>query len=158
MKRLSSWLLMMFSFIFWGFRVAVLLSAQLGNVFIVEPLNANLEVWLLFLTFVLLLFMIKRNLIASVIYLGEYAIYFGVDLFEKISTFSSQETVGMEMYITMFVSAIAMVLAILQLVDIIIDKSNKGNEKDKKTDWFYTNKKYDRELDERADKNNYRTL
>ena len=35
---------------------------------------------------------------------------------------------------------------------------DKNNPKDKKTDWFYTNEQYDRQLDERADKNNYRTL
>jgi len=29
---------------------------------------------------------------------------------------------------------------------------------DKQTDWFYKNKEYDRKLDERADKNQYRTL
>ena len=31
-------------------------------------------------------------------------------------------------------------------------------QKDKKTDWFYGDEKYDRKMDERADKNNYRTL
>lgn len=28
----------------------------------------------------------------------------------------------------------------------------------KKTDWFYKNEEFDRKLDDRADKNNYRTL
>ena len=32
-----------------------------------------------------------------------------------------------------------------------------GTSEDKKTVWFYGNKEYDRQLDERADKNNYRT-
>ena len=34
----------------------------------------------------------------------------------------------------------------------------KNNPKDKKTDWFYDNEQFDRKLDERADKNNYRTM
>ena len=29
---------------------------------------------------------------------------------------------------------------------------------DKKTDWFYKNEQFDRKMDDRADKNNYRTL
>ena len=45
-----------------------------------------------------------------------------------------------------------------ELFDLIIDKSRKANPKDKKTDWFYKNEQFDRKLDERADKNNYRTL
>ena len=38
------------------------------------------------------------------------------------------------------------------------DKNRKAHPKDKKTDWFYKNEQYDRKLDERADKNNYRTM
>ena len=51
-----------------------------------------------------------------------------------------------------------MVLAIAVLLDLLVDKNRKLNPKDKKTDWFYKNEEYDRKLDDRADKNNYRTL
>ena len=41
---------------------------------------------------------------------------------------------------------------------MLLDKNRVNNPKDKKTDWFYKGEQYDRQLDERADKNNYRTL
>ena len=44
------------------------------------------------------------------------------------------------------------------LLDLLLDKNRKENPKDKKTDWFYKNEEFDRKLDDRADKNNYRTM
>ena len=44
------------------------------------------------------------------------------------------------------------------LLDLLMDKNRKNHPKDKKTDWFYDNEQFDRKMDERADKNNYRTL
>ena len=51
---------------------------------------------------------------------------------------------------------LGIILAFAVLVDLAVDKGRKP--KDKKTDWFYANEQYDRQLDDRADKNNYRTL
>ena len=45
-----------------------------------------------------------------------------------------------------------------KLLLYLFDKNRKANPKDKKTDWFYNNKDFDREKDDRADTNNYRTL
>ena len=64
----------------------------------------------------------------------------------------------MEMYMTTFFELIGLGLAIAALFDVLLDKNRKAHPTDKKTDWFYKNKDYDRKLDERADKNNYRTL
>ena len=58
----------------------------------------------------------------------------------------------------LFVSMVGIILPVAVMLDLIADKNRKAHPKDKKTDWFYTNQKFDRELDERADKNNYRTL
>ena len=57
-----------------------------------------------------------------------------------------------------FISLIGVILPIAVLFDLKIDKNRKANPVDKKTDWYYKDEKYDREMDERADKNNYRTL
>ena len=59
---------------------------------------------------------------------------------------------------TMFISLIAIALPSIALFDILLDRNRMKNPVDKKTDWFYKNEQYDRKLDERADKNNYRTL
>ena len=61
-------------------------------------------------------------------------------------------------YTNLFMSVIGMILAIAVMIDLLADKNRKNNPKDKKTDWFYKNEQYDRKLDDRADKNNYRTL
>ena len=53
------------------------------------------------------------------------------------------------------VDFIAIILAAAVVLNIIISKTRKVSNK-KGTDWFYQGEKYDRELDERADKNNYR--
>ena len=56
------------------------------------------------------------------------------------------------------ISIIGIILPIAVLADLLLDKGRKANPKDKKTDWFYNNEQFDRKLDERSDKNNYRTL
>ena len=61
-------------------------------------------------------------------------------------------------FINLFVSFIGVILPIAVLLDMLVDKGRKNHPKDKKTDWFYTNEQFDRKLDDRADKNNYRTL
>ena len=55
-------------------------------------------------------------------------------------------------------SFLAIIIALAVLIDLLLDKNRKNNPKDKKTDWFYNNEEFDRKVDERADKNNYRTM
>ncbi|MNL70889.1 hypothetical protein D3C87_1959530 [compost metagenome] len=56
------------------------------------------------------------------------------------------------------VYAIAIIIPTAVMMDILVDKGRKLNPVDKKTDWFYKNEEFDRKMDERSDKNNYRTL
>ena len=65
---------------------------------------------------------------------------------------------SLTIYTNTFASLIGMIIPIAVLLDLLLDKNRKNNPKDKKTDWFYNNKDFDRKLDDRADKNNYRTL
>ena len=58
----------------------------------------------------------------------------------------------------MIFSMLGIIIALAVLIDLLLDKNRKANPKDKKTDWFYKNEQFDRELDDRADKNNYRTM
>ena len=60
--------------------------------------------------------------------------------------------------LSVMVSIIGIVLPVAVLLDMLADKARKANPVDKKTDWFYKNENFDRQYDERADKNNYRTL
>ena len=67
-------------------------------------------------------------------------------------------TASLELYMDMFIALIGVAIPIAAFFDVLLDKSRKANPVDKQTDWFYKNKDYDRKLDERADKNQYRTL
>ena len=92
------------------------------------------------------------------LYLALYGIYFGGDLTEKLRIITSGETLTMDQMACGFFSLIGIILALAVLIDLLFDKGRKIHPVDKKTDWFYKNEQFDRELDDRADKNNYRTL
>ena len=53
-------------------------------------------------------------------------------------------------------SFVAIILAISILLDLLINRDRHQSSDNKDTFWFYKNDKYDRQLDERADKNHYR--
>ena len=95
-------------------------------------------------------------MIGAIIYFLSYLAYFGTDLINQIMPVFTGGQAEITNYMGAFTSFLGIVLAFAVLVDLSIDKGRKP--KDKKTDWFYTNEQYDRQLDDRADKNNYRTL
>lgn len=156
MKNLSSYLIVIFMIMYWAFRIIVAATGSMGLDFFVKPIDNNIEIALLFIVLICVPFIFKRKLIGAIIYLVSYGWYFGRGLLENVMRIINNETLTMQTYTDMFFSLIAIALPIVALFDILFDKSRKNNPVDKKTDWFYKNKQYDRELDERADKNNYR--
>lgn len=159
MKNLSSWLICIFVIMFWLFRVIVAITGSMGLDFVVKPIDNNIEIALLFIVLICVPFIFKRKLIGAIVYLICYGWYFGRGLVENVmQMINSEVTLSMQTYTEMFFSLIAVALPLLVLFDILFDKNRTKNPVDKKTDWFYKNEQYDRELDERADKNNYRTL
>lgn len=65
-------------------------------------------------------------------------------------------TLELSMYMTVFFEFIGLIIPLAALFDVLLDRNRKEHPVDKKTDWFYKNKDFDRKLDDRADKNNYR--
>ena len=61
MKSLSSWLIAMFAFMFWGFRVVATVLYSMGTEFIAEPIDITFEIILLFVTFICICFITKRK-------------------------------------------------------------------------------------------------
>lgn len=53
-------------------------------------------------------------------------------------------------------SFVGMVIPIAVFLNMLVDKNRMAHPVDKKTDWFYKNKEFDRKLDERVDQNQYR--
>lgn len=157
MKNFSSWLIAMFAFMFWGFRLLGTVLYSIGNEFMFVPSNMAMEIALLFITFICICFMIKRKLIAAIIYLIAHFMYYGPTFITHFMQLIDN-TLDTTLYMGMLFEFFALVLSLAALFDVLLDKNRKAHPTDKKTDWFYKNKDYDRKLDERADKNNYRTL
>ena len=163
MKNFSTWLIVMFMAMFWAFRIIVAVTYELGADFGgIEPLNQTLEIILLFVVLACMLLIIKRKMVGALIYLLGYGMYFGTNLMTGITTLitanSDMNMSNAGMYLNTFIALIGIIIPVAVLFDLLLDKNRKANPKDKKTDWFYKNEQFDREMDDRADKNNYRTL
>lgn len=159
MKNFSTWLLILFMGMFWVFRIIVALMSEISTDFPFTPLNQQMEIILLFVVLLCMILIVKRKVIGALIYLLAYGMYFGVDLLNNVNLIiKAEETIALNTYTNTFLSLIGMVIPIAVLFDLLLDKNRKNNPRDKKTDWFYKNENFDRKMDERADKNNYRTM
>lgn len=150
MESVGDFLCGIFMTMYWLFRLVVTALSYLQIDFIFASTNINAEILLLFLTLICIVCVFKRISIGGIIYFIAYCAYFGPELFTKIQTGITSDTM-----LGVVVDFLAIVLAVAVLLNVILSKTRKINNK-KDTDWFYGEEKYDRQLDERADKNNYR--
>ena len=157
MKKFSTWMVLMLVIMFWVFRILVALFSSFGdgNFLGITPTNETVEIALLFVVLLCMILIVKRKFIGAIIYLIAYGAYFGVDAGNNLLAIMSGKA-PMGNVLGAVLSIIGIILPIAVLLDMIADSARKANPRDKKTDWFYKNEKFDRELDERADKNNYR--
>ena len=163
MKNFSTWMLVMFMAMFWILRIIIAVTYEMGGDFGgIQPFNQTLEIILLFVVLLCMILIVKRKMIGALIYLLSYGMYFGTNLVTGITTLVTADSeinvANIGMYLNTFISLIGIAIPIAILFDLLLDKNRKANPKDKKTDWFYKNEQFDREMDERADKNNYRTM
>ena len=159
MKNFSTWLLACFVAMFWGFRIMVALMAERSSDFIVAPFNLTVEKILLFVVLACFVLIVKRKMVGALIYLLAYGMYFGTDVVNKVtSLFKDSVALSINDYTSLVISLIGIIIPIAVLMDLLVDRNRKEHPSDKKTDWFYKNEEYDRKLDDRADKNNYRTM
>lgn len=158
MKSLSSWLLVMFMAMFWIFRIVVAFQAQYEQDFGgFIAFNMTIEVILLFLTILCMALVLRRNIIGGIIYLGSYGYYFGgYILTNVIPSLVNGEELNMSVLQNAMVAAVGLLIALFVFFDLLIARVRRRDPKDKKTDWYFQNEKYDRKYDERADKNEYR--
>ena len=161
MKNVSSWLLVFFMGMFWMFRIAVTLSSQFGGDFggfIV--FDNTLEIALLFFTLICFILIVKRVILGAILYLVANCLYFGGYIVQNLfpALLSSEGGVDMIVLQNSVVGALGIVLALCTVIDIAVQRIHTKHFSDNKTDWYFNNDKYDRKMDERADKNQYRTL
>lgn len=160
MVSVTSWLLAFFTAIFWLFRIVLTVATQYGNDFggfIV--FNTTMEIAVIFITLACFLLVLRRNIWGGIVYLVSYCIYFGSYIFSSfIPAFISGESLDMVVIQNTIVALLGIILALCTVIDIAVQKTKAKHFTDNKTDWYFNNDKYDRKMDERADKNQYRTL
>lgn len=157
MRNFSTWMILMISIIFWILRIITTYTFSMGMDFMTVPMDLNMEIALLFVALICFVLIVKRKLFGALIYLITYGAYFGMDLLNNVTAIMAGGA-AISDYTTLLFSFAGVVIPIATVFDILLDKNRMAHPTDKKTDWFYKGEKYDRKLDERADKNNYRTM
>lgn len=153
----STMLLIMFAVMFWIFRVVIAIVTQMGVDFLgIISWNLTYEIILIFVTVISLILIGKKKLIGSIVYLISYLLYFGTDILNRVGELTNDGGMTLENTSNVFISFLGIILAITVFSDAIILKARKGKTKKQKTDWFYGNKDFDRQFDERADRNEYK--
>lgn len=145
-----SFLLNFLMMIFVGFRTYAVLEYTKGNSFIVVPYNHKVEIAILFLSVLFIYLIFKRKHAGGILLLGTYIAYYGTVVIKELNAGAQS--------MDLFFSALGILLALLNLLDLIFNNTRLGRASDGKTDWFYKNKEYDRNDDPRQDKNRYRIM
>jgi len=155
MLGIFSYLITIFGMFYWCFRAYVSLMFALGRPFFCEPVNAGLEITMLFISVPCLVFIVKRSLVAATVFFGMYVAYFGQAVYESILQMMEN---GVEIInaSSLFVNILGILIPLLTFLDILLNKNRKGYGGGKKSDIFYKGDKFERNYDERADKNQYK--
>ena len=156
MQKFSTWMVLSLDIVFWIVRIIATYTSAMAIDFMITPINLNTEIMLLFVALLCFVLIAKRKLLGVILYLVSYLGYFGVDLWNNLILTNGQ--ISAANYMNVFFSFIGIALPIFTMLDWLLDKNKQLHPTDKKTDWYYTNQKYDIKKDEREDKNNYRAL
>lgn len=156
-KTMSHYLIIMFMVMLLLFRFIVLFTTVLGIDFPVVASNEKIEIVMLLVTLVCIILFTKTKLSGGIIYLLASLIYYGPEFLKLLPT-ALNGTVSMDMAINVLFLLVELVIPIFAIFILLYDKKQEINPVDKKTDFFYKGDQYDRKYDERADKNNYRTM
>ncbi|MBR2290560.1 MAG: hypothetical protein IJ867_08340 [Clostridia bacterium] len=150
-----SYMLTILGIVFWLFRAVITAMYTAGTSFPIEPLNTGWEIALLFASIPCIILVLRRNVIGAALYVAVYVSYFGTALYNSFNHVADPLNVSGQIDIIM--SIIGIVIPVLTFIDVWLNKHRKALfSKKSTTDWYYTNKEYDRQLDERADKNQYK--
>ena len=155
---LISYLITMFAVLFWMFRVVIAVTTSLNVDIGLTPIDLTAEIVMLFVALFCLILIFRRQILGAILYIVSYGWYFGKDILNAVIQVQNGTQLSAMEILNVFIAFIAIILALAILVDITISKTRKGmsTKNNKKTDWFYKNEQFDREFDERADRNNYK--
>ena len=156
-KTMAHYLIVMFMVMLMIFRFVVLFTTVIGIDFPVKSANENIEIGMIVLTLLCIILFTKTKLTGAILYLISSFIYYGPE-FINLVPIAMNGVTSTDMAVQILVLMIELVIPIFALFILIYDKKQEINTVDKKTDFFYKGEQYDRKYDERADKNNYRTM
>lgn len=154
MKTFANWMTVIFMIMFWIFRIITAYFYQTSRTWICTPLNMNIEIVMLFITFICIILVFKRKKVGGFIYVVTTFLYFGADAFKVINPLLDGESFNINIGMSLFISVLAIILSVVVLMDVL--SYNLKSAPNKKTEWFYNNKDLDRKTDNGEDKNNYR--
>ena len=157
MRTMSNYLILMFSIMLFVFRLIVVFTAVLGIEFMVQPISIPYEMILLFIMIISIILMSKNKLSGAIILLVASGAYYGPNLLD-IAKAMSTTAITQEIAIQVLVSIVCILIPFFAFFIIALAKQQERKPVDKKTDFFYKTDAYDIQYDERADKNNYRTM
>lgn len=156
-RSMSHYLIIMFMIMIMIFRFIVLSTTVLGINFPIVSTNEMMEIGIILTSLVCIILFSRTKLIGGIIYLTISCIYYGPEIISSLPTAISG-VISVDEATKIIVAMIEIVVAIFALFILIYDKKQEINPVDKKTDFFYKGDQYDRKYDDRADKNNYRTM
>ena len=141
MQKFSTWMVLSLDIVFWIVRIIATYTSAMAIDFMITPINLNTEIMLLFVALLCFVLIAKRKLLGVILYLVSYLGYFGVDLWNNLILTNGQ--ISAANYMNVFFSFIGIALPIFTMLDWLLDKNKQLHPTDKKTDWYYTNQKYD---------------
>lgn len=155
MRTMENYLIIMLSVILFIFRLIVTITTVLGVDFMIQTINTNYEIILLFITIISIILMTKNKLIGPIIFTAASLAYYGPDLLSRVMVSGA---ISAESATQIVCSVCCLLIPIFSFFLTAVAKAQEKKPVDKKTDFYYKTDRYDRKYDERADRNNYRTL
>ena len=157
-RTMSHYLILMFMVMLLLFRFVVLFTTVLAiEDFPIKCANPSMEMVMIVVTLVCIILFSKTKLTGGVLYLVASWVYYGAELLNMLPALNAG-TISVDMGLQIMVLLVEVVVPIFALFILLYDKKQEINPTDKKTDFFYKTDTYDRKYDERADRNNYRTM
>ena len=156
MRTISNYLIIMLSILLFIFRLVVVFTATMGIEFMVEPINVKYEIALLFVMIICIILMSKNKLSGAIILTISSIAYYGPTLLSQVTNLSAGASLDSAMQAV--ISVICVIIPIFAFFIIAFAKEQEKRPVDQKTDFFYKDDTYDRNYDDRADRNNYRIM
>ena len=124
MKTFANWMTVIFMIMYWGFRIFITYMFTNGGEYPVKPINLYTEIVVLFITFMCIVLVFKRQRVGGFIYFGINMMYYGFELYKSISnTIADGGKIDvMGSGLDMFASFLGIVMGIVVFAVVALDE------------------------------------